>query len=774
LVTVAYVAAGRLGLLLAVSPGYATAFFLPSGIAIAAMWMRGEASLPWIFAGSLLLNLWVGYLPNGGLSAAATVGALAIAAASTAQAAAAGFLLRRVIGYPAPLDEAGQLLRFLLVTPLCCLISATLSLLCLWPLGLVTGGDLAGNWVTWWIGDTRGVLVGVPLMFVIAGEPRALWRGRTWTVALPMLLCFALFTLVFIRLSAWETDEQLAEFRLLSQHAADKLEARLEEQEVALEQLQRDFSREAPLSAAEFRSLVHSLLVRFPMVQAIDWAPHVPAAQRAAFEAAQRTSNSDYSIHELTPSGSRQPIGNRPDFYPLTFVEPPQGNDRMLGFDLLSTPDREVAIARASSSGKITATAPIRLVQAQQSGLLLIGHVRGGGNGPGVVVEVLRMGNFVDAVLSPRGGPLNLRLIDIAQARPLYDDFREGAAAPQFRQEFEFGQRRYELQTAPTQTYLAHHSRWESFALLSAGVYGTALLGGLLLLGTGYAHRVRAQVEERTRSLANVNARLEHEIEEREQAEAALRHAHRLEAIGQLTGGIAHDFNNLLTVVSANAELLSASARTEAIRRRAIAILRASTRGARLTRQLLAFSRRQTLRPETVDLRERTAELAEMLSRSLQENIEIKVDLPDQLWPVLVDLAEFELAVLNIAVNARDAMPDGGEFRVAAENVPYAPGEAALELLAGDFVAVRLSDTGSGMASEVLARAFEPYFTTKDIGAGSGLGLSQVYGFAKQSGGEAAIASEPGRGTTVTLYLPRAVTAEEKAVEIAPPRTATG
>jgi two-component system NtrC family sensor kinase len=299
------------------------------------------------------------------------------------------------------------------------------------------------------------------------------------------------------------------------------------------------------------------------------------------------------------------------------------------------------------------------------------------------------------------------------------------------------------------------------------------LLGGLLLLGTGYAHRVRAQVEERTRSLAEVNARLEREIEEREHAEAALRHAHRLEAIGQLTGGIAHDFNNLLTVVSANAELLSASARTEAIRRRATAILRASTRGARLTRQLLAFSRRQTLRPETIDLRERTGELAEMLSRSLQENIDIKVDLPDGLWPALVDLAEFELAMLNIAVNARDAMPNGGEFRVAAENVSYEPGEAAMEGLTGDFVALRLSDTGSGMPPEVVARAFEPYFTTKDIGAGSGLGLSQVYGFAKQSGGEATISSEPDRGTAVTLYLPRAAAADDP-IEASPPRTATG
>lgn len=774
LVTIAYVATGRLGLLLAVPPGYATAFFLPAGIALAAMWIRGTASLPWIFAGSLLLNLWIGYLPGSELSAAAIVGAIAIAVASMLQAAVAGTALRRFIGYPAPLDEVRPLLRFLLLAPLCSLISATLSLLCLWPLGLVTARDLAQSWLTWWIGDMRGVFVAVPLVFVLAGEPRALWRSRAATVALPMLLLFALFTLIFVRLSGWETDRQLSEFRLLSQQAADKIEARLEEQEVVLEQLAHDMGREAPLTRAEFGRLAQPILARFPMVQAIEWAPRVSSAQRTAFEAAQRAELPDYAIHEFPPAGGPRSVADNAESYPVAFVEPLHGNEPALGLDLLSNSEREATIARAAASGRVSATAPIRLVQepARQIGLLLLANVQSGGNGPGVVVDVLRLGQFVAAVVSPKDGSLSLRLVDTARGGALYDDFAAASDAPRFRQEFAFGQRRYELQTAPTEPYLAQHARWESFALLSAGVYGTALLGGLLLLGTGYAHRVGVQVEERTRSLADVNRRLEREIVEREQAEAALRHAHRLEAVGQLTGGIAHDFNNLLTVVSANAELLRSSARSEALRRRATAILRAASRGARLTRQLLAFSRRQALRPESIDLRDRTAELAEMLSRSLQENIEIKVDLPDALWPVLVDLAEFELAILNIAVNARDAMPNGGEFRVAAENVSSGPGEPAVDGLVGDFVALRLSDTGAGMDPDIAARAFEPYFTTKDVGAGSGLGLSQVYGFAKQSGGEAVIASQPSDGTTVTLYLPRAAAAVD--IDLPQPRTATG
>jgi two-component system NtrC family sensor kinase len=167
------------------------------------------------------------------------------------------------------------------------------------------------------------------------------------------------------------------------------------------------------------------------------------------------------------------------------------------------------------------------------------------------------------------------------------------------------------------------------------------------------------------------------------------------------------------------------------------------------------------LRPEPVDLRHRVQDLSDLLSPSLRPDIEVTVKIPEQTWPVSVDLAEFELALLNIAVNARDAMPRGGVFRVQARNVTLDASDPAGEGLAGNFVAVTLSDTGEGMAPEVLAQAFEPYFTTKEIGLGSGLGLSQVYGFARQSGGAASIVSTMGKGTSITLFLPRAV--EERA-----------
>jgi two-component system NtrC family sensor kinase len=248
--------------------------------------------------------------------------------------------------------------------------------------------------------------------------------------------------------------------------------------------------------------------------------------------------------------------------------------------------------------------------------------------------------------------------------------------------------------------------------------------------------------------------RLHAEAERREAAEAALRQAQRLEAIGQMTGGVAHDFNNLLMVVSGSAERLRRDLTSEKHRRLLDMIMNATNRGESLTRQLLAFSRRQMLTPVAMDLTQRIPELADMLNRSLRDDITLDVAVPEAGCTVKADPSELELALLNLAVNARDAMPNGGTLRITVEPVAL-EGSPAEDGLRGDFVAIRVADTGSGIAPEILPHVFEPFFTTKDVGKGTGLGLSQVYGFAKQSGGAATVVSTVGRGTVITVYLPR-------------------
>ena len=241
------------------------------------------------------------------------------------------------------------------------------------------------------------------------------------------------------------------------------------------------------------------------------------------------------------------------------------------------------------------------------------------------------------------------------------------------------------------------------------------------------------------------------EADRRELAEDALRQAQRLEAIGQLTGGVAHDFNNLLMIISGSVQRLRGEISDARHTRLLDMIVTATKRGETLTRQLLTYSRQQKLTPEVVDLAQRLPVLRELLTRSLRSDIEIKVDVPDGVCATRVDPGEFELAILNLAVNAKDAMPNGGVLSIRAKPVTL-KGDANDEGLSGDFVAVRVADTGLGMPADIIPRVFEPFFTTKELGKGTGLGLSQVYGFAKQSGGTVTITSAEGRGTAITIF----------------------
>lgn len=250
-----------------------------------------------------------------------------------------------------------------------------------------------------------------------------------------------------------------------------------------------------------------------------------------------------------------------------------------------------------------------------------------------------------------------------------------------------------------------------------------------------------------------------HDLTERKRTEEQLAQAQKMETVGQLSGGIAHDFNNLLTVILGNAEALSEKLRARPdLKALCDGIFAAGQRGAELTKHLLAFSRRQVLRPVALDCNEMLSDLQRLLQRTLREDVEIELRLSPVLTPALADAAQLESAIINLALNAQDAMPDGGKLVIATSIAPLDDRYRDLnpEVPPGDYVLMSVTDEGIGMAPDVLERAFEPFFTTKDVGKGSGLGLSMVYGFVKQSGGHIAIYSEIGLGTTVRIYLPAA------------------
>ncbi len=291
-------------------------------------------------------------------------------------------------------------------------------------------------------------------------------------------------------------------------------------------------------------------------------------------------------------------------------------------------------------------------------------------------------------------------------------------------------------------------TRFSRYAGLMLVLGLTGLVVIVLAVAQGALRRANRELADRAEVLAETNDLLHQQMTERENAEQALRQSQKMEAIGRLTGGIAHDFNNLLMVASSGVELLD---RTEDPKRRKAltdGVRQAVERGAALTRQMLAFSRRAPLKTEVLHLPARIEGLRFLLDRALREDIEVVLDLPDDLWRIEADPGELELALLNLAVNARDAMPNGGCITLAAHNAPGDKGGT-------DMVCLTVADTGTGMSEAVALRVFEPFFTTKEVGRGTGLGLSQVYGFVRSSGGQIGVESAEGAGTTFTLCLPR-------------------
>jgi PAS domain S-box-containing protein len=298
------------------------------------------------------------------------------------------------------------------------------------------------------------------------------------------------------------------------------------------------------------------------------------------------------------------------------------------------------------------------------------------------------------------------------------------------------------------------------------GLSGLAAEAAVAIDNANLSQAMRREIAERKRTqeaLTELNATLERQVVERTEQlrrnEETLRQSQKMEAVGQLTGGVAHDFNNLLQVIIGNLETLQRNLPTDSPRlQRAMRhAMNGAQRAAALTQRLLAFSRRQPLDPRPIDINALVNGLSDMVHRTLGETIAVETVLGAGLWRVEVDPNELEAAILNLAVNARDAMPEGGRLTLETGNahIDEAYAAAHAEVLAGQYVLISVTDTGAGMNPQTVAQAFEPFFTTKPVGKGTGLGLSQVYGFVKQSSGHVKIYSEPGQGTTVKLYLPR-------------------
>ena len=880
-VALSYFLLGWLGLSWAVETGYSTGIWPPSGIGLAAVLLFGNRVWPGIFLGSVLVTLAT---QNGAHSPAMLlVVASGIATGAALQGVAGAILIRRYSGFPHTLSDPRKVLIFLLCGgPVSCVISASVASAILISTGTISAAEWLVSGITWWVGDTLGVLIFTPVVLIWGLGPRVLWRSRRAVVTLALGGVYVIAACAYIYARSLAEEHATLNLRAQARNLSTLVELSLNRHLDALGSLHGLSTAVADTTPEQFRAFT-DVLQRYPALHALSWNQHFSHPARESVDAyLSSVYGPGHSVTERAPDGSIQAAAIRPEYVAVILIEPFAQNRQALGFDVYSNPIRRAALNRARDTGQPIATAPISLVQemGDQPGVLVFWpRYRDGApsatlqqrqqNIVGYHTAVFRTRDMMESLFSgapPEGFYVELRDLDAAPSRQLlYSNLRayrngltgsgERRAQPttvQWMHPFELAGRVWQLRIAVTPAAFAAAMHLTDWLILAPSLVIGTLVAFLALVMSGRATVLEAEVTAKTTELQSImdhspaimalkdaNGRymlvnrefervfgvnnedvsgltseavldpevypgiLMHEDEvmrsgrassvedifsvagkprnffrtafpilgsdaeilgvgviindvtEHRMFEEQLRQAQKVDAIGQLTGGVAHDFNNLLTTILGNTELLLS--RTSGGERYLQETLNAAKRSAELTQRLLAFSRKQPLHAKSVDIVALLERVSGLLGRTLGETIDIELAAGAGLWRVKADTGQLENALLNLSINARDAMPSGGKLTIECTNVSLEEEYVVRnpETVAGDFVLISVTDEASGMSPQVRQKAFEPFFTTKEVGTGSGLGLSMIHGFTRQSGGHASIDSELGQGTTVKLYLPR-------------------
>lgn len=550
-----YFASGWAGLQLALPPGYASAIWPPAGIALVLLLVWGPRVASGVWLGSFCLNLYAGTSAAGVLSWQASMVAAAIGVGASLQAWLGAHLIRRIVGYPHPLDNGRAVLRFLLLGgPLACVVSPSVGVAALAAAGLIVPAERAMNWWTWWTGDTIGVLLAAPMLLTLVGRPRPVWRPRRRAVAVPLLVAASAVTIVFVVARHQEVTRIRHDFEARAAMLAESL---AEHTRGALDGpalLAGLFTASKEVTRGEFADYALALQRRMPSVQALEWVPRIDASRRAEHEAALRAEGFDgYAVSERDAQHRLRPATPRPSYFPVTFIEPMADNSRALGFDLGSEPVRREALQAARAGDAVHVSRAVRLVQGDgtQIAVLAVARVPGppGADGErGFAVSVIRPDVLVESALRGQDmSGMRFTLDDLsasAEWAPLYRSHRsddpliERSAPFSWSREFDAGGRRWLVTLSPDAGFMVAHRTWAAWSVLAGGLFLSAMLGAFLLVLTGRTARIERMVEERTDELSGANHALRNEIRDRQQAEAALqRNRDQLAMISRLQDG---------------------------------------------------------------------------------------------------------------------------------------------------------------------------------------------------------------------------------------------
>ena len=520
-----YAISGRLGLMLSIPPGYATAIFPAAGVALAAALLYGRAALPGVWLGSFLMNLLVGFDAGRALQWAALPVPGLIALGATLQAFAGAWLMRRFVGFPGPLDDERDILKFMALSgAVACLAGASVGISTLWYFGAVSTDKFVANWANWWLGDVIGVLIVVPVVLAFLAQPREQWRNRRFALTVPLSVAVSLVIAGYVAASHWEQQRIAAEFSYRAGKSGDELENVVWKQAESLAWIEHFYDSSQNVERDEFHRFVAPIIAASEDFKALEWVPRVTGTQRGAFEAQIRNEGyPEFQITERNASEQRVRAATRPEYFPVTYLEPWVGNETVLGYDVASDPVWRAALEQARTTGRPAATARLHLVQAggAKSGwgvLVFLPLEQSASTGTsghaqfavlrGFILGVIGIDDLVGAVLHPSDRDLfTLELTDLSAPRAdqaLYASGLPGEslnAAFSYTRKFDFAGRQWQARYVATPAFVRQHSGWQSWMVLAAGLLFTSLLETFLLSVTGRTSRVERLIAERTHEL---------------------------------------------------------------------------------------------------------------------------------------------------------------------------------------------------------------------------------------------------------------------------------
>ncbi len=702
LIALLYAFIGKLGVLLAVFPDYASPIFPSAGVALTYAYLAGFSAFPWVFLGALLLTqLYTGI----DLPLLFSLKSFGISFATALQAVIGGWVFRRLMGPYALLDNAGEIFSYLLAAPLICLINSLLSVTNMWLLGYIDSHGWLGVWFNWWIGDTLGIIIVFPLMMLIYGQPRKKWQRRRLLVAIPTLLAFCLIVMGYLVSSQDEETEVMTKLQEQSQHLRYTIQNHFSEQEALLEQLKIHLATHhlEMLPQQELEAIIQHLLTRFPALQTTEWIPQFSPEQRESFFNPQHLEG--------------------------------------LGLNPALSSSHQSDLIQALNHAECVVSAPLKLQAEPSSAALMSIKKASNGAKSGLLISILKINDLIKAS-NHAAKNLSIRLTDQHNNDLIYSEFDPNhlsAGHPVFKTILKFCNRWYQLEAIPTDAYLTQNKELKSWTFLTVGLFGISMLTGMMLLVTGYTIRIEDTVHERTLELSQSNAKSEFLREKAEQANRAK---------SEFLANMSHEIRTPLNGILGMAYLIRHQGLNQQQARHMDTLEVSSQHLLNVINAILDLSKIEagslTLEEAPINIKSLMANIASMLYEKTQsKNLELHSDcstLPDHL---LGDATRIQQALLNYAANAIK-FTETGHIYLRAKLIQDEPTQALIRF--------EVEDTGIGIAPEILPKLFSAFeqadnSMTRKYG-GTGLGLAITKKIAQIMGGEAGVTSILDQGST--------------------------